>query len=996
MKKRTVLIKCCSIALAFAFVCLSCFGCANQNEKIPNDTTTESSELHGDAETTGKNDTSTLPGETETTGQGGSDTPTPTPTLITEISTYDDLVAFAKSVNDGNHYQGVTVKLNNDIQLDDSKVWTPIGWGGKMLTNSLGQPMNFSSWFGGTFDGQGHIIRGSFSSQQEGYTGIFGMLSGATIKNLGLELDIALNYCNLHHGAIAGYTFNTVIEGCYFKGTITNAGSFEHEPDKQPDNNVGGFVGTAYGSLDIKNSYVDANMYRAARWSTGGFIGLIGLGATVTVTNCYSASTVSDNYGGDGDGCFLGNSESVDITVVNSYALDLYGDPLTGVNIPPKVFDEKSGFVNSTKLRGMAETLGAAFKTNPSGFPALSWETVVGEAVEVEPIYEISSIEDWKKFTSLVNSGYAYDGETVKLMADLDFSNYSGFVPVGWNEAYIEPGWADPVNLRDVFYFAGTFDGQGHSITGLSADALHGNWGLFGITYNAKIQNLHLEANFTDHLRGQKFFALLIGLAYETDVESCRVSGSYRTFGSDGFCTQMNGGVVGGAIGNVSIKNVICDANLTGLAQSEGGAFVGYLWTSTTNVTIENCYVYAPDVRALWWGDKDSNANSGVFAGGMQDGARVTVINSYACLTAESTVTNLTVADSDCLDSISKFVTVSELKTLASALGVGFKTVENGIPVLVWEDESASPTLPDFSETETDDSTPIYEINSIRDWNQFVNSIEAGHTYAGQVVKLGANLDFSKVAFRMAAKNATLDNVGIVGWGQSSASLDGVLYFAGTFDGQGFKISGLNLSFTHGYTGIFGVTAGATIKNLNLDIKITHTGNQWNNGTLIGYAIDTTVEACVISGSYVTSTAHLCGGIIGTGFGNITIRNCVCDLDLTEYIASYNGGMVGYAFGDNTLIVIENSYIIADDVKGGNNEVAFLVGGGTGKQNIINSFAVVTDLSSVTAPISKASGLQKDDASAIVTKDTFLAMENVFGEAFVKNAEGYPIPLQSN
>ena len=627
----------------------------------------------------------TEPDETESPDDP--ETPQP-PELITEISNAEDLVKFAESVNSGNHYEGVTVKLMADIDLDSIVEYVPIGWGEKMLTNSMGQPVSFAPYFAGTFDGNGHIIRGNLESRQEGFTGLFGMLSGAKVCNLGLELEIALNYCNLHHGALAGYAYNTTIENCYFKGSVTNAGSFDYEPDHEPDDNVGGLVGTAYGSLTIRNSYVDANMYRASRWSVGGLVGMIGAGTSVTVENCYSASTVSDCYGGDGDGCLLGNGTSINISVVNSYALD-YGDPITGANIPPKIFDDVSGLVNINQLKGMAGTLGEAYQDNPNGFPALAWETVESTGEMPEPVYEIANLDDWNAFVVSVNAGYSYEGETVKLMADLNFAGVANFVPAGWNETYIEPGWGSSVNLREIRYFAGTFDGQGHCINGLSADAAHGCWGLFGTTYNATIKNLSVYADFTDHLNSQKFFAILIGLAYNTTVESCRVSGSYHTIGVNGFSTQCNGGVIGGAIGEVTIINTICDADLTGVAQTEGGAFVGFLWTNETSVTIENCYVYAPDVRALWW-SPENIANSGVFAGGLQDGAELQIINSYALLTKDDAVTNLTVYDEKYLDELSRFVTLTELKNLAEILGSGYRATENGLPVLVWEDDSAS------------------------------------------------------------------------------------------------------------------------------------------------------------------------------------------------------------------------------------------------------------------------------------------------------------------
>ena len=60
-----------------------------------------------------------------------------------EIATESQLREFANSVNGGNTYAGVTVKLTADIDLNNVD-WMPIG--------TLANP------FQGTFDGQGHWV----------------------------------------------------------------------------------------------------------------------------------------------------------------------------------------------------------------------------------------------------------------------------------------------------------------------------------------------------------------------------------------------------------------------------------------------------------------------------------------------------------------------------------------------------------------------------------------------------------------------------------------------------------------------------------------------------------------------------------------------------------------------------------------------------------------------------------------------------------------------
>ena len=84
------------------------------------------------------------------------------------VSTAAQLRKFAEDVNGGNPYEGKTVALSADIDLD-SVEWTPIGTSSKA--------------FKGTFDGGYHIVSGlSITSGSE--AGLFGLVSSGTIKNL--------------------------------------------------------------------------------------------------------------------------------------------------------------------------------------------------------------------------------------------------------------------------------------------------------------------------------------------------------------------------------------------------------------------------------------------------------------------------------------------------------------------------------------------------------------------------------------------------------------------------------------------------------------------------------------------------------------------------------------------------------------------------------------------------------------------------------------------
>ncbi|MBR7153443.1 MAG: SipW-dependent-type signal peptide-containing protein [Candidatus Methanomethylophilaceae archaeon] len=89
------------------------------------------------------------------------------------IEKASELAAFAKDVNSGNDYAGVTVRLSNDINLNNIP-WTPIG--------------STTNYFRGDFDGQNHTISNMFISANtpdaDQFAALFGAIKNATVKNL--------------------------------------------------------------------------------------------------------------------------------------------------------------------------------------------------------------------------------------------------------------------------------------------------------------------------------------------------------------------------------------------------------------------------------------------------------------------------------------------------------------------------------------------------------------------------------------------------------------------------------------------------------------------------------------------------------------------------------------------------------------------------------------------------------------------------------------------
>lgn len=190
---------------------------------------------------------------------------------VIEIENGEQLAALALSVRAGNDYEGVTVKLTADINLDN-KAWTPIG-------QVLYYP---EPSFAGVFDGDGHTIYNLNTTdnlETNAAAGLFGSLVG-TVKNLTLK-NVTVNSSH-YAGAIVGYAnaATATIENCHvIGGTITSTPEvIEGEYDN--GDKVGGIVGYACDAT-VKDCSVKNVVVKGYR-DLGGIVGCADGSAAVT------------------------------------------------------------------------------------------------------------------------------------------------------------------------------------------------------------------------------------------------------------------------------------------------------------------------------------------------------------------------------------------------------------------------------------------------------------------------------------------------------------------------------------------------------------------------------------------------------------------------------------------------------------------------------------------------------------------------------------------
>ena len=129
-----------------------------------------------------------------------------------QIKTAEQLVCFAKSINEGTTYSGQFIKQTSDIKLNDNLVANMDAGttDGLHVWVSAGNP-NGNTYFGGTYDGNNKRISGILISAGGGAEdGLFGSAIDATFKNMILS-DVYVNVSHKFVGALVGKAQNTLV-----------------------------------------------------------------------------------------------------------------------------------------------------------------------------------------------------------------------------------------------------------------------------------------------------------------------------------------------------------------------------------------------------------------------------------------------------------------------------------------------------------------------------------------------------------------------------------------------------------------------------------------------------------------------------------------------------------------------------------------------------------------------------------------------------------------
>lgn len=220
-----------------------------------------------------------------------------------------------------------------------------------------------------------------------------------------------------------------------------------------------------------------------------------------------------------------------------------------------------------------------------------------GEGTEENP-YLISSPEELAKLAADLKADNACTkGVYYQLTADITFNDsvFTRIVPTTRKNEYADYP-ADSSNFKctpiigqyvkdgESTYFEGSFDGDGHTISGLYVwDQGITYAGLFSMCSGATIKNLRITDSY---FLTNSQFGVLAGKMLDSQLLNCEVDSSYSEGGGS------KGGLLAGTLeGNTTMQNCFAEGWVFG--KNDMGGLVGRIGVKdSNNVVVNNCFSY--------------------------------------------------------------------------------------------------------------------------------------------------------------------------------------------------------------------------------------------------------------------------------------------------------------------------------------------------------------------------------------------------------------------
>ena len=827
---------------------------------------------------------------------------------VYRIGNAGNLFWFARLVNGGEKDANAILTASIDLS---GRAWSPI-----CSTALYYETTEYAdTGYTGTFDGAGYEIFNltiTGSSTEDASFGLFGTLSG-TVKNLGIR-----NY------------------------TYTGAGK---------DSRVGAVAGQMLAGALVENSNViHANINTKVNTDNGVAGGIAGCNYAGTVRNCFAGDiTISAGRSGGivGDNRADGGTTDRPGTITNCYTnySTLYDARMAGVEATGEAgisaarlasgeitwrlngadsglwkqtvgTDDLPGFTGDTvyrnRISGCGEPNGVyeygntkledvtthTFIQEGNGF-CIGCGTYEAPVQNESGVYEIRNAGQLYWFASKANNKET--GICGMLMADIVVNPGT----IGTDASYTSVNgeslrsW-EPIG-RSYYEYKGTFDGNGHTISGLYYHNQDRDYvGLFGRTAEgAVIRNLGLVNSF---FAGDYYVGGLVGV-HDGLLENCYYSGGI-----------LGDSDVGGLVG--LNYNVVRYCYTTAVVKSTDD-YVGAVAGSSSGL-LANCYY---------------------ISGNAKDGSG-TVQYGVGCYSTGNTLRDVEGCTQAVTAEYMASGQVAYLLNDCKNTGIWKQTIgTNAAPNFdgatvygIWTDcaswsctndsalatqqpshsfDNGLCTLCDAYESAVLNESGVYEISNAGQLYWFAQQVNLGNnSICG---KLTADITINPGIF-------ATDSIGYTPAAGETSRMwmpmaGSNVPYNGTFDGNGKTISGLYIRTTNAYSGLFGgVGKTGVVKNVTI-VNACILGDDYlgcvagiNKGTVENCSFDGyiegndriggvagenygTVKTCMVSG--MVSGYNRVGGVVGRNEG--TTEYCGSTAKISGF-GSFVGGVVGYLY----------------------------------------------------------------------------------------------------
>ena len=477
------------------------------------------------------------------------------------IGSAADWKTFCDRVNGGE--TTLNAKLTANIELNaDADLGQEI-----VIVNNLSHP------YSGTFDGQGHMLTINWNVNSDEPAVPFEKVGNTTIKNLHVKGEIKSKGGDLT-GLINEVYGTTTISGCIIevnlkaksrlagmvcwvgadaKLTITDCIVKGDFTATKKGGKISGFVCLQYGNCTLNNClYLGTNNANNNESYTFA-------GDNTEVKNCYYLNACGKAQGEQVTAERLKSGEMAKL-LQGDRTENVWGQVLGTDTIPQltaeaakHVYEVKFTLNNEVKatryanggqgvhggLPALHDIIGTDY--NPHHYYAIAFEggfnastTVTADkqvtvSITEKEAYEIASADDWKTFSDLVNNK-GMNGLNAKLTQDVDLGS-----------DIVMAGREHPYNYNSFYYYSGTFDGNGHTLSFNWNAGEDNRIAPFWCVKDATIKNLRTQGKITSKRYG------LSGMVYiasgTTTISGC-ISDVDITRGNGGWASSLAAGMV--------------------------------------------------------------------------------------------------------------------------------------------------------------------------------------------------------------------------------------------------------------------------------------------------------------------------------------------------------------------------------------------------------------------------------------------------------------------